>query len=91
MFHQDPRWNDGKKALYIHHLVASTAVPGAGKALLLFAQQLAVRQSIPLQRLDSQAGNKRLEVTMMLSAFVWWEHAQRGHIRENCVKNGLTS
>ncbi len=60
LFLQDPRWNDGKKALYIHHLVASTAVPGAGKALLLFAQQLAVRQSIPLLRLDSQVGNQKL-------------------------------
>ena len=57
---QDPRWEDGKPAWYLHHLVGDPEVPGAGRRVMEEVLALAPRMGKQRLRLDSSLGNEAL-------------------------------
>lgn len=61
LLEEDGRWSSGGRALYVHHLVASPDAPGAGSALLAWAEEHARSRGMEFLRLDSQHGNPALD------------------------------
>ncbi len=69
LYSEDVRWTrDGVytgshtgDAFYLHHLVTDPAVPGAGRAMMLYVESYAIQHGINLLRLDSAVGNHALE------------------------------
>ncbi len=61
LYETDPRWPDGLRAIYVHHLTSAENGRGIGTALLKFAEREALERGIDLMRLDSDRDNTRLE------------------------------
>ena len=59
---QDPYWGipSDKNCYYLHHLATRCGIHGAGKALLLFCEQLARKNGKECLRLDCQTKNHKL-------------------------------
>lgn len=56
-----PRWtDDDTRAYYLHNLASDMRFPGAGRALLSFCVEKAVRDGMEALRLDSKKGNEDL-------------------------------
>ncbi len=52
LLHNDDRWPDNVKAIYIHNFVSAMTEPGAGSIFLKQTEQLAYEHGIKLLRLD---------------------------------------
>ena len=53
VFDYDCFWKDAAPALYLHNFVADVEYPGAGAALLRFAENMALAQGVTRLRIDS--------------------------------------
>lgn len=56
----DTRWEDKPPAYYIHNLVGDKNVPGAGNAILKFAEEMAEKAGKKFVRLDCSIDNEVL-------------------------------
>lgn len=58
---EDGKWNDGKKAIYVHTFASDPKEKGAGSLLLSQIEEYAAKLGFPLLRLDSIKGNETLK------------------------------
>ena len=61
LFHEDERWPEPAKALYLHHFASDVSAKGIGDVFLKEAERYAAQMGMQYMRLDSAIGNKTLE------------------------------
>lgn len=61
LFHEDGRWPEPAKALYLHHFAAEVGAKGMGDLFLREAEKYAAQKGMAYMRLDSAVGNAVLE------------------------------
>lgn len=78
LFHEDVRWPEQAKALYLHHFAAKVDLKGIGSRFLEEAERYAKACGMEYMRLDSAIGNKNLENYYTCRGYVEAGYCQDG-------------